>query len=147
MIDQRPVLLIGEAPNASNPDGGHPLMGAIGFRLADLAGLTLAEYTARTERRNLLAKYPGAGWPLLRARAAADDLQPDLIGRRVILLGQNVARSFGWHSRLFWWNDLAAGGRLALIPHPSSRNPWWNDAENRATARRFLRATFGTDET
>lgn len=144
------VLLIGESPNASHPDGGRPLMGAIGYRLADLAGLTLAEYTDRTERVNLFERFPGAVWPRHEARAAAEALAPRLSGRTTLLLGQKVAAAFGWHSRVFSWVRPEAfeypETRLAVIPHPSSRNLWWNDPENRAAARRFLRATVGTDE-
>jgi hypothetical protein len=121
-------------------------MGAIGYRLADLAGLTLAEYTARTERTNLLPAYPGVVWPSSRAKPAAERLAPALRGRRVILLGQHVARAFGWRRPFFVWVPQEEGGAIAAIPHPSSRNLWWNDPEHRAAARRFLRAAFGTED-
>jgi uracil-DNA glycosylase len=135
------ILLIGEQPSAGG-DPAAPLEGAIGKRLAEYAGLTLDEYLTRTERRNLI-EYTSATWPTSQASLNAGMLWSSLIGRRTIMLGQRVAKSFGiqWQP-LRWVTVDDRGTQVAILPHPSGKNLWWNEAENRAAARRFLTETF-----
>lgn len=138
-----PILIVGENPSLVG-DPETPLEGSIGQRLAEYAGITFAEYLERTERRNLFSEYqPEWSVPLARERARA--MFPMLIGRRTILLGQRVSHAFELHWPPLNWVTIGDQS-TAILPHPSGRNHWWNDATNRAQARRFLRATFGVDD-
>jgi hypothetical protein len=140
MID---VVIIGEAPTDGSP---YALEGRGGARLAEYAGLSWAQYLTRTERHNLISR-PVDAWPTREARDAAQAVWPSLLGRRTILLGQNVARAFGVGEVPLRWRVVDDHGtEVAIVPHPSGRNLWWNDPEHRSAARRFLRATFGTEE-
>lgn len=142
------ILVIGEAPGDVGPPDT-PLEGAVGRRIAELAGLSWDDYLALTERRNLLAVNPGETWPTAEAAAAGDEMMPQLFSRRTILLGQRVARAFGARVPPLQFEPILEGrpdlGKWAVVPHPSGRNRWWNEPENRSAARRFLRETFGTE--
>lgn len=140
----QPIILIGEAPGLLNDHG--PLEGAVGRRLAEYASLTMSEYLERTERHNLFDS-PIEKWPREEAALHAGVVWSSLVGRRTILLGQRVADAFGIRWRELSWAQLDdRGTEVALIPHPSGRNIWWNEAGNRAEARRFLREAFGTSD-
>jgi uracil-DNA glycosylase len=136
------VIIIGQAPG---PRGdGEPLSGQAGRRLSALCGLTVDAYLAQFERVNLLTHFPGkAGkgdaFPLPAARKAAAALLPALEGRRVVLLGGKVAAAFGLQQApLLVWRPLG-GAMVAVAPHPSGINRWWNDPRNVRRARRFWR--------
>lgn len=156
---QRP-LLIGQAPGP-NTDPEYPLYPvprtSAGGRLCELMGLTRAEYITTFDRVNLLPYFPGKDranedkFPMSPARLAARVLRPMLRGRRVILVGRQVAQAFqlgaDWHE----WVDFRVGPRhaalgcdglaqVAVVPHPSGRNHWYNNELNRARARRFWNA-------
>lgn len=136
-------LIIGEQPSATGDDS-KPLEGAIGARLAEYAGLSLDAYLERTERRNLVA-YASPTWPANEAARNAGMIWGELLGRQTLMLGQRVSAAFGVKWAALQWVTLdGRGTRVAIIPHPSTRNLWWNDASNRAAARRFLAMTFGT---
>lgn len=139
------ILIIGEAPSPTG-DPTAPLEGKVGARLAEHANLSWGRYLVETERRNLFDR-PVDPWPAAQATMYAQSLWGELIGRRTILLGQRVAKAFSVRLPELRWMDVDRHGtQLALVPHPSTRNIWWNDPTNRAAARRFLMATFGTDE-
>ncbi|MCI0632491.1 MAG: hypothetical protein L0206_01015 [Actinobacteria bacterium] len=141
------LLLIGQAPSAtSNP--GSPLAGLSGARLARLSGVRLEELLERVEARNLLAAYPGKGggrkgdaFPAGAARAEA--ARVDLVGRRAIFLGKNVARAFGVSAAhpFFAWHDHR-GARCAVFPHPSGTSRFWNLPANTKRASEFLAAAL-----
>jgi len=134
------ILIIGEA--VSHVPGA-PIEGAIGKRLAEYAGITFDEFLASTERHNLLANPIEGPWPKQQARDAAQSIWPSMLGRRTILLGQNVARAFGIGEIPLRWRAIDDHGtEVAIVPHPSGLNLWWNDAPNRTAARRFLEMTF-----
>lgn len=140
------ILIIGEAPGPAG--AGPPLDGAIGARIAEYAGVTVDEYRAMTYRANLLAAWPGDAWPAAVAQASAEAMLHLMMEQRTILLGQRVAVAFGLRlAPLMTWRPLVddhpAYGEVAILPHPSGLNRWWNDPENRAAARRFLRDAFG----
>lgn len=40
--------------------------------------------------------------------------------------------------RLYPWEDHPEGFRVAVIPHPSGVNHWWNEPANRRRFRRFV---------
>lgn len=144
------ILLVGEAPG---PRGtGVPLAGRVGARLEALAGIPEGTLRERFDCVNLLPTWPGrsgkaSAFPAERTRGAAERLTALLAAEpahgRVIFLGSRVARAFGraglepcyWHATMFGKRAVD----VALLPHPSGVNRWWNDSLNAAIARRFLR--------
>jgi uracil-DNA glycosylase len=143
-------LVIGQAPGP-NTDPEQPLSGRCGARLADLCGLPQDDFLLLFDRENLVRRFPGkAGkgdhFPAHRARAGLVDLLlfGALSGRPVVMLGNNVARVFGFRPaevELFRWNVMDGSGlRLALCPHPSGVSRWWNEEANQRAARRFWKA-------
>ena len=147
------LVLVGQAPSRSG-DPTRPLAGGpVGKKLAALFGATLDEYVERTERHNLLGKWPGrAGkgdcFPMSRAKQAAGVLCEALGGRDVIFVGKNVAAAFGIRKATYlsWalFCDEASGASFeaAVVPHPSGINRWWNDPKNRRAARAFMRRAW-----
>lgn len=149
-------LLIGQAPGPNtNPD--LPLFPvpktSAGGRLQVMTGLTRGQYLDHFERINLLPYFPGKvkrddKFPMPPARLAATAIKPLLAGRTVILVGRNVAEAFEFPAEFHDWvrwpvrrpcivtksTGLAA---MAVIPHPSGRNHWYNKAENRARSAAF----------
>lgn len=137
------ILIIGEAPSPTG-DPSKPLEGSVGARLAEYANLSWGRYLVETERRNLFSE-PVDPWPARLALQVAANVWPSLVGRRTILLGKKVAAAFSVQLVELRWHKIDnQGTELALVPHPSGRNVWWNDAANRAAARRFLEGAFGT---
>lgn len=116
-------------------------------RLADLAGMDVAGLRATTEFHNLLDSHPAriaslGELPTRQARISADLWRPYLRGRHTLLVGSNVARSFGlvgWP----WlrWQDLM-GGRILLVPSLSHQCKWWT-REREAEASRILKELYG----
>lgn len=136
------LFLIGQAP-ARGGDPARPLLGVRSAkRLQELCEMTPEEYEGAFDRANLLPKWLGnAGkgdkFDMKKARAAAGRMLPRMVGRRVILLGQNVAQAFGLEQNyLEWVNVLDA--RIAVLPHPSGVNRWWNDKTNLGMAKAFM---------
>lgn len=136
------LLVIGEAPS----DDGAPLEGRVGRRIAEYAGITFDQYLELTDRYNLFPS-PISGWFAEHAQQHAIDIWPMLIGRTTLLLGKNVTRAFGLtpSDLQLSWKQPTDGILIAMLPHPSGRNLWWNEAENRVAARNFLHGTFGVE--
>lgn len=154
-------LLIGQAPPPSfDPDTHSPLHPlpekCSGGRLAEIMGLDARTYLRTFQRINLLRDFPGQRrrpggtrvdhWPKAEARQAAELIAPLLDGRQVILVGRNVARAFSleaapWHEwssyRVTYPPDSPALFSVAVVPHPSGLNRWYNDSANLETARAF----------
>lgn len=135
------TVVIGQAPSRLS-DPREPLSGASGRRLAELCGCSHAEFMAAFERRNLVDSWPGSAgkgdcFPGLRAaRAIADEVEPALRGRRVVLLGFAVADAFRFPHPPFQFVDHR-GAAYAFCPHPSGVNAWWNVKQNADRARAF----------
>lgn len=140
-------LLIGQAPGPRS-DPADPLAGRCGARLAGLCGIEQTRFLELFERVNLLDKFPGkAGkgdrFDVNKARKKAIDLL--LLGtmrdRRVVMLGANVARTFGFPpSEQLLWSMIDGGGfQVAFCPHPSGVSRWWNEKTNVAKALLFWR--------
>ncbi len=147
-------VLIGAAPGRHprhDPDK-HALFphppNCAGARLRKMMGLSLGQYCS-IERCNVFREYPGPAsggkgdaFPMARARELAEAMWPDLYGRTIMLVRQGVARAFRmWPCDLLTWEHKKAWS-ICVMPHPSGRNRWWNDPENRARAEEFL-ADFG----
>ena len=159
LLVMRRLLIVGQAPSRTS-DPRRPLEGdRIKRALTGLLGIDEATYLREVERVNLLATWApkesgGEGDAFDRAlgRAAAACLANGHLRfpsqRHVLLLGRNVARAFDgvWTppSRLadgvpIRWHVRNQTVWVAVLPHPSGVNRWWNDPKNRRAARRFMR--------
>lgn len=140
------IVLIGQAPG---PDGDpkEPLKGGRSSTLIYLLSgcATEYQYEALYDRRNLLPEWPGYAngkgdkFPAKEAREAAKKLLPELRERKVVLLGDGVAKAFGFKKDTpnFIW-IRKDGVWFALSPHPSGVNLWWNKPQNKIAAVRFF---------
>jgi uracil-DNA glycosylase len=139
------TLLVGEAP-ARTTVGARPFSGRTGARLAELAGVERLRDSF--EVVNLLDRWPGptgakgSEFPMEVARARAAAMVPRLVlrRRRVVLVGRRVAGAFRL-ARLPYlsWERIDGLAEVAVLPHPSGVNQWYNDPGNVERARRFLR--------
>jgi len=57
---------------------------------------------------------------------------------RIVLLGKNVARCFGFNDVPFLAEIHVYGRRFLIFPHPSGTNRWWNERRNERRARQLL---------
>jgi len=140
------IVLIGQAPSKRG-DPAKPLEGKlIVSRLAGICGIDKEQYMAATERYNVLRRWPGKNgkgdrFPMRQARRSARRLALRFGGRRVVLLGRSVAKAFGLTIEYLKWANI--GFTVAVVPHPSGINRWWNGARNKAAARRFMEDAWG----
>lgn len=154
------TVIVGIAP-ARAGDEGQPLSAlasqSTGRKIADMLCLHPLEYIAQFDRVNV-CPFPQPSTIVPREwRSAAENLAGFLLrGRRVILLGPNVAECFGVSRGAYEyleWSDPPSSrsgvagfraGRMglpfswAVLPHPSGRNRWYNEQENREAATQFL---------
>lgn len=138
-------LLVGEAPSR---EGGEPMGGRVGARLAAAAGLTVDEFLRRCDRVNLLSRCPGkAGrpkghaFPAEEARVAAEAL--DVRGRVVVILGKRVARACGLRDVAWLTEVRLRDAELAfVVPHPSGIVRWYNDPANLDDLKVLMRRLF-----
>lgn len=133
-----PISLLPEHALYPAPDG---CAGARLWRLLESeTGAGMRDYLRAFERVNLVT----GPWDAGVARCAADDLQDSgrLRGRRVVLLGREVARAFAFGSLKYpvpWLNPLVGEGTIFYpLPHPSGRNTWYNSEDNRRAAAQLL---------
>ena len=154
------TILVGIAP-ARKGEEGQPLSAlasqSTGRKIADLLGIAPVEYMKSFDRVNVCPFPRPSTIKPTEWTAAAENLAGSLLrGRRVILLGPNVAACFGitrlnfdflsWReaqpSRVTNCLGYVAGRSApfswAVLPHPSGRNRWYNDEKNRRAAREFL---------
>jgi len=140
MRELKPELRAGYARRIS-------LTGAVGRRMAQLAGISFFSYLRHTDRRNLLDRCPGKRFPCAEAFRRAESMREELCGRRVIFMGRMVATAFGCAQcgLLKWYSgpDLCLPMEaFAILPHPSGLNRWWNRGRHTSMARKFLREAF-----
>lgn len=110
--------------------------------------LSEADYARAFERVNLIDRWSGKNgkgdaFPISAARLkAAKVLAAVRSGTRIVVLGRAVARAFDVgleQAPLMRWTKIN-GVEIAVLPHPSGVNLWYNDARNRVCARRFMRS-------
>lgn len=145
------ALIIGQAP-AQHDDPSMPITGRTGRRLADLMGIPFEQYLCTFDRANLLDRWPGKhgpgdAFPKVEALSGGVSLWNRYLYDMnctydwVLLLGRSVERIMfrrppgPW---LKWELILPQAMNMAVIPHPSGVNRWWNDASNVEAARQFL---------
>jgi hypothetical protein len=104
---------------------------AAGANLRRILGLHRTGYLFALARRNLCA----ASWNDLEAKATADLIRAESGELVVVMLGRKVATAFGLARLKPWTRE----GRFVAIPHPSGRNPAWNDPGAVDRTRALLR--------
>lgn len=151
---RRPCIVLGIAPAATGERAWGPDT-ASGSRLAELAGLHLASSSDASLEKYFgldnLVPYPD---PSRRALRDAAQLYTFMRGWWYVLAGTEVVRALGHRARpvrgdrLPWsltgpdplvWYESGEGVVMAVLPHPSGRNRWYNDKRCRAAAMAFLR--------
>ena len=148
-----PIIFVGQSPSKRAAPTDEPFSGKSGAAVADLMGITPAEFRAAFTRVNLIPSYLGKNGrgdkfdaALARPVAATLAADPDA---RLVLLGKNVARCFAVDKRRtmaaiapLTWERLASGATAIVLPHPSGLNRWYNVAANKTRAREFLRSLW-----
>lgn len=145
-----PACVLGVAPAERGAEPWSPDSPS-GRRLAELAGLSPDGLRAVLRLDNLVS-YPDPARSSLRRAGKAYEFDLSL---RYVLAGTEVVRALGpralcgrdsrrlpWHRSgpgVLEWYESAEGVVMAVLPHPSGRNRWYNDARCRGAAERFLR--------
>lgn len=136
-------LIVGEAP-AQGMESYDALVPASrsGARLAALAGVPDIRLLASTTNLTSSAAFLSTMSALDQRRRATDIVEHwqqyfDGDEVRLVLCGRKVARAFAVpDNRSFWQvHPYRAGWRVMVIPHPSGRSRWWNQAMPGSTAR------------
>jgi hypothetical protein len=99
------------------------------------ARVTPRQYVNAFERVNLVV----GKWDAGRARAASLELHSSLQRRHVVFLGDKVRCAFG-HPKMAISKPYSYSSSVYFyqVPHPSGRNLWYNDPENRRAIGRLL---------
>jgi len=130
--------------------------GTCGECIAELAGIPLKDFLRRTDRFNVLRRWPGGDgkgdiFPKADASMGVLRLAKILPGRRVLFLGRRAAGAFRVSDDYLTWAwrqvsliGISTGFDAAILPHPSGVNRWWNEEANRDAARKVLKAEFIT---
>ena len=141
-IETHKIGLVGQAPSRRG-DPRKPLAGPNGQKIARLAGMSYDELIA-CRRRHLNTHYngkrgKGARFDHAKGNVKAADVLLDWRVERIVLLGKNVARCFGFRDVPFLAEISIYGRRFLIFPHPSGTNRWWNERRARQLLQRFLR--------
>ena len=144
------LAIVGEAPGPNTrsdcPFYPSPPTSAAG-RFLSCIGWSRSEYLLTFARINLLSEYPGKRFPVSLARSCVPAAVSLLHPRPMLLMGRGVARAFklDYLEPLTWLrvplkdvSNADVSARVAIVPHPSGRNRWYNDQENCARLRRFI---------
>jgi hypothetical protein len=140
-IETHKIGLVGQAPSRRG-DPRKPLAGPNGQRIARLAGMSYDELIA-CRRKHLNTRYngkrgKGAAFDHKEGNVNAADVLLDWRVERVVLLGKNVARCFGFRDSPFLAEINIYGRRFLIFPHPSGVNRWWNERRNEQRAQHLL---------
>lgn len=128
------LLIVGQQPRRTTPRRS-PLNGPSGWRLADWCDMTFAELRRACVIVNLV-DHAGT-LSSEESREAWRRIWPALAKDRTIILGSAVARAAGFAAPPLEWAELD-GRQVALVPHTSGLNRWYNDPENLRRAARFF---------
>jgi hypothetical protein len=144
------LALVGEAPGprtrADCPFYPYPPTSAAGRLLAYL-GWTRSKYLLTFARMNLLSEWPGPSFPVARARECVPDVVAALHPRPLLLMGRGVAAAFrASHLPPCVLVPLEVPhrdrgtvvARVAVVPHTSGRNLWYNEKGHQRLVRDFI---------
>jgi uracil-DNA glycosylase len=139
-IETHKIGLVGQAPSRRG-DPRKPLAGPNGQKIARLAGMSYDELIAC--RRKHLNTHPSGkrgkdAFDRAKGHVNAAHVLLDWRVERIVLLGKNVARCFGFRDLPFLAEVRVYGRRFLIFPHPSGRNRWWNERRNERRARQLL---------
>lgn len=129
-------LIVGESPNPS-VNTTHSVLdprvpNGSGARLANIMGLTTDEFVHKFSRVNIcIAKFDKSA-----ARNNALVLKSSSLYEKFVLLGKNVAESFGFKYEPFTVKRSRA--YFVILPHPSGKCRIWNAPESFNMARKAL---------
>lgn len=147
------TLIVGEAP-ARGRDNDPPFSSRSGQRISEMLGQPIHDIF---DVANLLDYWPGSEskgsrFPVREASVWAEFLVRNDKHERIILAGGRVAKAFKtrpelkvlewaslWKYTLMPVPDARRAVMVAILPHPSGVNRWYNDPDNRAAAERFLK--------
>jgi hypothetical protein len=145
--DKRAVLIGMNNPVSSAPE--HALYpspeGCTGHRLYEMLKsrvptATRSDYLRRFERRNVVSlKVFDA--KLAREGAAKLDQEFFGSGRTIVVLGADTIKAFGLPPLLIH-PQIIGGSTWRQIPHPSGRNLWYNDPQNKLLVSMLLEDLF-----
>ena len=138
-IQTHKIGLVGQAPSRRG-DPRKPLAGPNGQKIARLAGMSYNELLACRRKHlnpdNNSKRYNG--FDHAKGNVNAADVLLDWRVERIVLLGKNVARCFGFRDLPFLAEISVYGRRFLIFPHPASTNRWWNERQNERRARQLL---------
>lgn len=138
-------MIVGQAPSSDAPDA-RPFTGRSGRRLAALLDVEHECLPVLFDLVNLLDRWPGkAGkgdaFPMAEAKARAARLLPTFLARPwILIVGKATARAFRLRNPKYLEWVSFSGTSVAVVPHPSGVNRWWNDPANVARAEVFMRS-------
>lgn len=138
------IAIIGESPGPNSE--GALLESRSCERLAQLLELDyIEELTTLARMITLLGFNPDGSFPLRICTLVARSLE---LSETNVFLGYQVAACFGLNAdhELLTWYVLPGGEEVAIFPHPSGKNRWWNDPQNVAEAKGFLCDLFYADD-
>jgi hypothetical protein len=140
-IETHQIGLVGQAPSRRG-DPRKPLAGPNGKKIARLGGMSYDELIA-CRRKHLNTHYNGKrgkddGFDHAKGKVNAADVLLDWRVERIVLLGKNVARCFGFRDFPFLAEIRIYGRRFLICPHPAGTNRWWNELQNERRARQLL---------
>jgi hypothetical protein len=140
-IETHKIGLVGQAPSRRG-DPRKPLAGPNGRKIARLAGMSYDELIA-CRRKHLNTHYSGKrskgdAFDHAKGNVNAANVLLDWRVERIVLLGKNVARCFGFRDVPFLAEISIYGRRFLIFPHPSGINRWWNERRNERRARQLL---------
>ena len=140
-IETHKIGLVGQAPSRRG-DPRKPLAGP--ERPEDHAARRNESRRAdRCRRKHLNTHYSGKrrrgdAFDDAKGNVNAADVLLDWRVERIVLLGKNVARCFGFRDLPFLAEIRIYGRRFLIFPHPSGSNRWWNERRNERRARQVL---------
>lgn len=154
----RPILMGMNHPTSTKP--GHELYplpsGCTGNRLwqmlTERTQASMRQYCDTFERRNLVRAHTFDKF-VARARAFETIVELRNTGRTVVLLGNSVREAFDWafrnHERmhpgippLLVHPQEAGGCTWRQVPHPSGRNLFYNEEQNRKVVALLLEELY-----
>lgn len=144
------VLIVGQAPGRQAVGMEPWIHTRSGQRLAAMLGVPTSELLSVVDGANILDRPPvdrGGFAPGYRpAVEAGERLLVAHANRRIVACGRAVAWALGCRHRPALLTShlcrLVDGSErtIALLPHPSGANRWWNDPLRRDQATRWLRS-------
>lgn len=151
ILSNKTVIVIGQAPGRGPGQIYGNTAKGTWKHLSDMFGIPYENLDSVIGRFNLCPRYTGKNgkgdaFDLNLGKVLAGVITCYLLNRRrpvtVILLGRNVAKCFGVKSDFAKLQTYGDKVKVAVIPHPSMVNRFWNDERNVKKIQRFLKKTI-----